>query len=312
VGGNLGTPALDLLDEGEPDFYVLELSSFQLQTTHRLRPAAAVILNVSADHFDRHLDMEEYLTAKRRIYRGDGAMVVNDDDPLVRALAEPERVTLAYTVGAPRRGGYGIVELDGAPWLARGDRPLMAAARLPLAGTHNMANALAALALGEAMGLPVAASVAALQAFRGLAHRMQVVAEADGVQWINDSKATNVGAAAAAVAGLDIPGKVVLIAGGVGKGADFRALRPVVEERVRAAVLLGQDAALIKASIEDLVPVVMVADMAGAVARAGGLARRGDAVLLSPACASLDMFDSYEARGNAFIEAVDREVHDGD
>jgi len=311
VGGNLGTPALDLLGGDEPDFYILELSSFQLQTTHRLRPAAAVILNVSADHFDRHLDMDEYLMAKRRIYRGAGTMVINDDDPLLRGLAEPDRSVLTYTLGEPGAGQYGLIEIDGARWLAKGDQPLMAAAQLPLAGRHNAANALAALALGEAMGLPVATSVTALKAFRGLAHRMQVVADAGGVRWIDDSKATNVGAAAAAVAGLEIPGKVVLIAGGIGKGADFAALRPVIRDRVRAAVLLGRDAPLLRSAVEDLVPVTMAADMSEAVTRAGGLARAGDAVLLSPACASFDMFDNYEARGDAFIRAVAREVRHG-
>lgn len=304
VGGNLGTPALDLLGAREPDFYILELSSFQLQTTHRLRPAAAVILNISADHFDRHLDMDEYLTAKHRIYRGEGVMVVNEDEAPLRALAEAGRPTLRFTLGDPGAGDYGVIDVDGAPWLARGGERLMAAAEMPLKGRHNIANALASLALAEAMGLPMEARLRVLRRFRGLPHRMQPVAEQGGVQWINDSKATNVGAAVAAVAGLDVPGKVVLIAGGIGKGADFSLLRAAVGGKVRGAILLGRDAALIKAAIEDIVPVTLVKDMADAVVRARALARPGDAVLLSPACASLDMFSSYEGRGDAFVRAV--------
>ena len=182
----------------------------------------------------------------------------------------------------------------------------MAAADMPLTGMHNLANALAALAVGEAMGLPLAPRLAVLRRFRGLPHRMQVVAERDGVQWINDSKGTNVGAAAAAVAGLNVPGRVVLIAGGMGKGADFTQLRPALKDKVRAALLLGQDAAQIKQAIGDLVAVTLVADMDEAVARARGLVRPGDAVLLSPACASFDMFKNYEARGDAFADAVRR------
>ncbi len=306
VGGNLGTPALDLLGDGEPEFYVLELSSFQLQTTHSLRPAVAVILNISADHFDRHLDMEEYLAAKRRIYRGSGVMVINDDDPLLRGLIEADRPVLRFTLATPGPGVFGVVTVDGLPWLAKGETPLLAASHMPLKGMHNMANALAALAVGEAMGLPLTQRLAVLRRFRGLPHRMQVVAERDGVQWINDSKGTNVGAASAAVAGLNVPGRVVLIAGGIGKGADFSQLRPALKNKVRAALLMGQDASLIKQAIDDLAPVTLVRDMDEAVARARDLARPGDAVLLSPACASFDMFKNYEARGDAFADAVRR------
>lgn len=306
VGGNLGTPALDLLGDGEPEFYVLELSSFQLQTTHSLRPAVAVILNISADHFDRHLDMEEYLAAKRRIYRGSGVMVINDDDPLLRGLIEADRPVLRFTLATPGPGVFGVVAVDGLPWLAKGETPLLAASHMPLKGMHNMANALAALAVGEAMGLPLTQRLAVLRRFRGLPHRMQVVAERDGVQWINDSKGTNVGAASAAVAGLNVPGRVVLIAGGIGKGADFSQLRPALKDKVRAALLMGQDASLIKQAIDDLAPVTLVRDMDEAVARARDLARPGDAVLLSPACASFDMFKNYEARGDAFADAVRR------
>lgn len=306
VGGNLGTPVLDLLGESEPEFYVLELSSFQLQTTHSLRAAVAAVLNISADHFDRHQDMDEYLAAKRRIYRGGGVMVINDDDPRVRGLAEADRPVLHFTLAAPRPGVYGVARVHGQQWLAKGDTPLLAAADMPLKGMHNIANALAALAVGEAMGLPLERRLAVLRRFSGLPHRMQVVAERDGVQWINDSKGTNVGAASAAVGGLNVAGRVVLIAGGIGKGADFTQLRPVLEGKVRAALLLGQDALQIQQAIGDLVPVTLVGDMDEAVGRARDLARPGDAVLLSPACASFDMFKDYEARGDAFAEAVRR------
>jgi UDP-N-acetylmuramoylalanine--D-glutamate ligase len=306
VGGNLGTPVLELLGESEPEFYVLELSSFQLQTTHSLRPAAAVILNVSADHFDRHQDMEEYLTAKRRIYRGAGVMVINDDDPLLRGLTEPDRPTLRLTLAAPGPGVYGVSDTAGGPWLARGGERLLAVSDMPLTGMHNVANALAALALGEAMGLPMASMQAVLRRFRGLPHRMQVVAEQNGVQWINDSKGTNVGAASAAVSGLNLTGRVLLIAGGIGKGADFTQLRAALKDKVSVVLVMGQDAALIKRAVEDLAPVIKVADMDEAVARAHDLARPGDAVLLSPACASFDMFKNYEDRGDAFAAAVRR------
>lgn len=306
VGGNIGTPALELLNEPVPEFYILELSSFQLQTTHSLRPAAAVILNISADHFDRHGDMEQYLWAKQRIYRGEGVMIMNRDDERLCALIDAERKTLSFGINAPAGDDYGVLYKDGEPWLAKGGEYLIAAREMLLKGMHNIANALAALALGESMGLPMQARLAALRHFKGLPHRMQIVAEQHGVQWINDSKATNVGAASAAIQGLAIAGKVVLIAGGVGKGADFSVLRPVVKDKVRTVILLGEDARLIEEAIGDAAPTIRVGDMHEAVKQARDLAQSGDVILLSPACASFDMYSNYEQRGYDFISSVIR------
>ncbi len=304
AGGNLGPPVLELLDAPVPDLYVLELSSFQLETTHSLRPAAAAVLNVSADHMDRYRDLAEYAETKRRVLRGAGVAVLNADDPATRAMAEPDRPALWFTLGEPGAEAFGIRTHQGRPWLARGEALLAPAGTLRLAGRHNHANALAALALAQALGLERAPAVAALRDFRGLPHRCQWVAERDGIAWIDDSKGTNVGATAAAVAGMD--GPVVLIAGGDGKGAGFTPLRAAVEAKARAVVLIGRDAPRIEAALEGAVPTVYAADMQAAVDRARELARPGDRVLLSPACASFDMFRDYEARGEAFVAAVRR------
>ncbi|MDN3517412.1 UDP-N-acetylmuramoyl-L-alanine--D-glutamate ligase [Aquisalimonas lutea] len=304
VGGNLGTPALDLLGDPEPDLYVLELSSFQLETTYSLRPAAAAVLNVSADHMDRHGDVDTYAAIKARVYDGDGVMIINRDDPRVAAMARRRRAVRPFGLGAPSAGGYGVVHHDGEPWLARDHDPLLPVRRLALQGRHNQLNALAALALAESVGLPSEECIAVLQSFAGLPHRMQWLGDRGGVRWINDSKATNVGAALAAVAGLD--GPLVLIAGGQGKGADFAPLAGALAGKARAVVLLGEDAGQLARALEGCAPVIRARDMDDAVARADGVAEAGDTVLLSPACASFDQFTGYEARGDAFAEAVGR------
>lgn len=306
TGGNLGPPALDLLAGGPaaPDLYVLELSSFQLETTFSLRPAAAVVLNVSADHMDRYRSLAEYAAAKGRIYAGAEAAVVNRDDPGAARLAAPGGPALGFTLGAPAAGDLGVVERDGAAWLAEGARPLIPAAELALAGAHNRANALAALALVRAAGVDPAAAAPALAAFAGLPHRMQHVAEIAGVRFYDDSKATNVGATAAALDGMEVP--VVLIAGGDAKGADFAPLRGPVERRARGVILIGRDAARLEEALAGAAPLERAGDLDAAVARAAARAQPGDAVLLSPACASFDMFDDYRARGAAFAAAVER------
>jgi UDP-N-acetylmuramoylalanine--D-glutamate ligase len=307
VGGNLGTPALELLPAPggpAPELYVLELSSFQLETTASLDAAAATVLNLSPDHMDRYRDVAEYAAVKQRIYRGGGVAVLNADDPLVRAMAPPGRRALRFGLGAPAGEDFGLRECDGALWLARGEECLLPLAELRIPGLHNAANALAALALGTAVGLPMSPMLRALRAFAGLPHRTEWVGERDGVRWYNDSKGTNVGATLAALRGLQ--GRVVLIAGGEGKGADFRPLRAAVAEKARAVVLIGRDAALLAAALGDVAPVVHAADLDEAVARARELARPGDSVLLSPACASFDMFTGYEHRGRVFTEAVQR------
>ena len=304
VGGNLGTPALDLLDDPEPDLYVLELSSFQLETTYSLCPAAAVVLNVSADHMDRHGDVETYAAIKARVYNGDGVMVVNRDDPRVAAMARQGRAVRPFGLAAPPQDGYGILRSGGRDWLARDRDALLPVDSLALQGRHNQLNALAALALAESVGLPSDACLRVLQRFAGLPHRMQWLGDRAGLRWINDSKATNVGAALAAVEGLD--GPLVLIAGGQGKGADFTQLTEPLARKARAVVLVGEDAPVLARALGDRVSQVRARDMDDAVARACELAQVGDTVLLSPACASFDQYAGYEARGRAFADAVGR------
>lgn len=306
VGGNLGTPALDLLSADLPDFYVLELSSFQLETTRSLNAAAAVVLNISPDHMDRYRDVSDYAAAKQRIYRGDGTMLINGDDPLVTAMLEPGRKAVRFGLSVPAQGDFGMRDRNGAACLAKGAEILMAVAELRITGRHNIANALAALALGDAIGVPMASMLVTLRRFAGLPHRTQWVASRDGVSWYNDSKGTNVGATLAALRGM--PGKVVLIAGGLGKGQDFTPLKAAVAVKARAVVLLGQDAPLIERAVADAAPVVRVKDMDEAVEQAAHLAREGDTVLLSPACASFDMFKGYDHRGEVFTAAVRRRL----
>jgi len=303
VGGNIGVPVLDLLRTPEPDVYVLELSSFQLETTTSLNPRAAVVLNITPDHMDRYESFADYAAAKARIFRGDGVMVLNADDPRVLAMAAAGRSSVRFGAQPPASDiDYGLVPHQGEPWLARGARLLMPTANVPLPGRHNLLNVLAAMALAEAMHVPHDAMKRAVARFRGLHHRTELVAERDGVRWIDDSKGTNVGATVAALSGMDAP--VILIAGGDGKGADFHELREPVARRARAVVLIGRDALRIEQALGGVVPVAHAADMPAAVRAAARLAQPGDVVLLSPACASFDMFRNYEHRGQAFAQAV--------
>jgi UDP-N-acetylmuramoylalanine--D-glutamate ligase len=303
VGGNIGVPALSLLGDPEPDVYVLELSSFQLETTSSLNARAATVLNITPDHMDRYRDLDEYANAKARVFNGDGIMVLNADDPIVMGMARPNRQIIHFSLSEPvRASDYGLRERNGTTWLVRGDEDLLPAHAIPLSGKHNFANVLAAFAIVEAAGVARAAAFAAVQAFRGLKHRTQLVLERDGIRWINDSKGTNVGAAVAALNGMTSP--VVLIAGGDGKGADFSDLREACRTRARAVVLIGRDGPLIEQALAGVVPVKYARDMPDAVRAAQTLAKPGDIVLLSPACASFDMFDNYEHRGDAFRAAV--------
>ena len=305
AGGNLGVPALDLLNEPEPDLYLLELSSFQLECTSSLRCDAAAVLNLSADHIDRHGSLENYAAAKARIFDGARIRVVNRDDERVRSMVADDAGVVTFGFGEPDAGHFGLrTNGDGRPWFARGATRLMPVDELRVPGRHNVANALAALALGHAAGWPLAAMLDGLRRYGGLPHRTQRVCERRGVTWINDSKATNVGAAVAAIEGLS--GTLVLIAGGDGKGADFGPLRSALTGRARAAVLLGRDREALATLLEGICPTFLVGDMEEAVTAAAGLARAEDTVLLSPACASLDMFASYAARGEAFTQAVGR------
>lgn len=302
VGGNLGTPALDLLAPDAPRLYVLELSSFQLETTRSLRLVAGAVLNVTADHMDRYADLEAYAAAKARIFRHCGTAVINLDDPVVAALPRPGQAVQGFSLQADRDAAYSLGECNGAAWLMHGTRPLLAVAELRIAGLHNAANALAALALGAAAGLPEAAMLEELRAFPGLPHRSQWVRELRGVRYVDDSKGTNVGATLAAVAGL--PGTLVLVAGGDGKNQDFSPLADALRGRARLAVLIGRDARRLGAALAPACPAHYSATLEDAVVAAAAAARSGDTVLLSPACASLDMFRDYAHRGEAFAAAV--------
>ncbi|MBS1269116.1 MAG: UDP-N-acetylmuramoylalanine--D-glutamate ligase [Gammaproteobacteria bacterium] len=302
AAGNIGTPALDLLAGTEHAFYAVELSSFQLETTYTLRPAAAALLNVSHDHMDRYTTFAEYLEAKQRIHNGARAAVVNRDDPATRPRLPAAKI---YTFGLDRPPGdrdFGILNLGGESWLTCGERRLIDADALQLAGRHNWANVLAALALAKAVGWDVQRCAQAATRFQGLPHRMECVAEINGVWWVNDSKATNVGATVSALSGVATP--VILIAGGDGKGADFTPLQAAVEQHARALVLFGRDATMIDRAVGDAAAKYRVIDLEQGVQRASMLAESGDTVLFSPACASFDMFTDYEQRGAAFRAAV--------
>jgi UDP-N-acetylmuramoylalanine--D-glutamate ligase len=303
IGGNIGTPALDLLDPGTT-LYVLELSSFQLETTSHLDAEAAAVLNLTPDHGDRYRSAEAYVAAKRRILDHAAVAVLNRDDPTTAAMARGGQRVVGFTLAEPGEDEVGLRQHGGRPWLAHGPVSLMPAADVGAPGRHNIANALAALALGTAIGLERAPMLDALRAFRGLPHRCERIASALGVGWINDSKGTNVGATVAALGGFGAETPVVLIAGGDGKGADFAPLRAAVARHARAVVLIGRDGQRIAEAIEGAAPVEFARDLDDAVARARTRARRGDTVLFSPACASFDMFTDYEARGEAFVRAV--------
>lgn len=305
VGGNIGTPALELL-EHKADVYVLELSSFQLETTHELNAEVAAVLNVSDDHMDRYPSKMAYYQAKQRIFRGARHAVVNLDDALSTPMA---RDTLRFTCYGFHRVNpetFSTREDEQGLWITWGLDNLLNTRDLKLVGLHNVSNVMAALAIGQASGWPLDTMARAVCEFRGLPHRCEPVALVRGVEYINDSKGTNVGASVAALGSLS-PGcdRIVLIAGGDGKGADFAPLARPVTDHCRAVVLIGRDAGHIRASLDGDVPVVMAGSMEEAVTSAADLAREGDRVLLSPACASFDMFTGYEDRGERFRQAVE-------
>ncbi|MFZ5560637.1 MAG: UDP-N-acetylmuramoyl-L-alanine--D-glutamate ligase [Pseudomonadota bacterium] len=307
VGGNLGLPVLDMLrEQGEQALYVLELSSFQLETTHSLKAAVAVVLNISEDHMDRYASMQEYHTAKHRIFRNCQRYVVNRDDPLTRPLIAESVPHTSFGLNAPDLNQFGVLIESGGKWLARGREKLLPVSALKIRGDHNVANVLAALALGEAVNLPMNVMLQTLRDFPGLPHRCELVAEQGGVAWYNDSKGTNVGSTLAAINGLGnaIKGKLVLIAGGVGKGQDFSPLSAPLAKYAKALVLIGEDAPKIEAAVAGSVRKVRAPTLREAVEQSRALAGEGDAVLLSPACASFDMFRNYEDRGQQFVAAV--------
>ncbi len=307
VGGNLGEPALDLLaaahrDREAVELYVLELSSFQLEATHSLDLAAAAVLNVSPDHLDRYASVAAYADAKARIFARCDTAVINLDDPLVVAMPRPGQRKLSFSLRATIGADYAVAIRDGSAWLTRRGEALLPVSGMRIRGLHNAANALAALALGEALGLPLPAMLAELEAFTGLSHRTQWVAEVAGVTYIDDSKGTNVGATIAAVAGME--GPLVLIAGGEGKNQDFGPLAAAFRGKVTHTVLIGRDARLVGEALRGVCTTEYCASLEEAVRAAAAAARAGDTVLLSPACASLDMFRDYTHRGAVFTQAV--------
>ena len=302
AGANLGEPALDLLLQDKPDLYVLELSSFQLQRTDTLPAKVAVLLNVSADHLDWHESEKNYRNAKYRIFQNAAAAVISRNDPDIAKHVNKGSRVVSFGLDVPEDGHYGLREEDGGEFLARGEQLLLATSELALVGRHNQLNALAALAAGELMGIELPAMLQVLAEFPGLPHRMQLVASKKGVDFINDSKATNVGATVASVESID--GFIVLIAGGESKGGEFDKLSNALSDRFRAAVLIGSDADQIADALADKAPVVIATDINDAVEQAAGYAEPGDTVLLAPGCASFDQFPNYMARGDAFAAAV--------
>jgi len=300
AGGNLGEPALDLLERPVPQLYALELSSFQLETTHTLATATATVLNVTPDHLDRYDSIEDYAATKARIFDGCETAVVNADDARVRSMPRDGQRVITFSL-LDAAADYFLARTPEPTLTCRGEA-LLPVAAMRLQGEHNAANALAVLAMADALELPRAPVLAALAEFGGLPHRAQWVAELGGVRFVNDSKGTNVGATIAAVAGL--PGPLVLIAGGDGKNQDFGDLREAFAGKVRHAVLIGRDAPRLAEALAGVCTVEFAADMRAAVAAARDAARPGDTVLLSPACASLDMFRDYTHRGDEFATAV--------
>ncbi|MBF7690019.1 UDP-N-acetylmuramoyl-L-alanine--D-glutamate ligase [Acinetobacter pollinis] len=311
VGGNLGRPALDLLKD-KPELIILELSSFQLETTSNLNAEVAVVLNMSEDHLDRHGNMLNYHQAKHRIFQQVKKVVYNRDDALTRPLIPDSTPIQSFGLNAPDMNEYGILrDTDGTMWLARGRERLLRTDLMYIQGMHNMANALACLALGEAIGLPQDRMLDTLKTFKGLEHRCEYVTTKQEVRYYNDSKGTNVGATVAAVEGLgqalasNTAGKVALILGGVGKGQDFTVLRTALERFVKVVVLIGEDASQISQAIDGATEVVFAKTLQEAVDICQEMTVPNDVVLLSPACASFDMFKNYGDRGHQFVKYVE-------
>jgi UDP-N-acetylmuramoylalanine--D-glutamate ligase len=303
VGGNLGRPALDLLAD-EPELYVLELSSFQLERSETLGLALATVLNISADHLDRYASLTDYHRAKHAIYKQVGHVVANRDDPLTIPLVPEETPVTWWRSGEPDLNEFGLVERDGATWLCRGPEGLVCSEELQLAGRHNHLNVLAALALGSALKMPLEGLIEGAKHYRGLPHRCQLISQVNGVRFIDDSKGTNIGATAAALEGLAGAGQIWLIIGGQGKGQDFSLLKPVLARINVRLLVLGEATEQIRADLGRDTPIDVMSSLEDAVNLSAASAQPGDIVLLSPACASFDMFASYVERGERFQAAV--------
>jgi UDP-N-acetylmuramoylalanine--D-glutamate ligase len=304
VGGNLGTAALDLLERTQPDLFVLELSSFQLETTYSLNAQVASVLNLSPDHMDRYASYDDYCAAKYRIYENCKIAVCNRDDALTEAHFASRK--FYFTLNQAKENEFGILVKHNQRYLTYENEILISTEELPVIGKHYQANALAALAMGHGFGLPFDAMLAVLREFKGLSHRCQFVREYNYVRWYDDSKGTNVGATNAAIEGLgsQITGQLVLIAGGVGKNADFGTLLANVKKYVRHVVLIGVAAKQLEHLFHNHVSTSYAQSMEEAVSQAASFAKPHDSVLLSPACASFDMFQNYEHRGRVFSECV--------
>ena len=305
----MGRPALDLTHD-DPDVYILELSSFQLEATSSLNAEVAVVLNMSEDHLDRHGDMAGYHAAKHRIFQGVKKVVYNRDDSLTRPLVPDVTPMQSFGLNAPDLKQYGILREDnGTIWLARGRERLLKSSEMYIQGTHNVANALACLALGEAIGLPMDKMLETLKTFKGLEHRCEFVKEVNGVRYYNDSKGTNIGATLAALDGLGAAieaqgGQVAIILGGQGKGQDFTALRESLQKYAKVTVLMGEDRSIIENAIAETTTLLHAASLQQAVELCQQHTHAQDVVLLSPACASFDMFTGYPERGHRFVEYV--------
>lgn len=311
VGGNLdgraSMPALDLLSCGPRELYVLELSSFQLETTDSLNADVAVILNISEDHLDRYATMRDYQAAKQRIFNGARQILVNRDDPASEPWNAGEQQRWSYGLSEPDERSYGLTTVQGEQWLARGGQHLLPLSAIRLVGRHNVGNAMAALALGHAVGIPESAMITTLREFAGLPHRCQPLRNLRDVVYYNDSKGTNVGATLVAIESVAerTRGEIVLIAGGIGKDADFSPLLPALERYVKRVILIGRDADKLARLIGNRADIMRASSMEEAVSEAAESAVAGDAVLLSPACASFDMFKDFAHRGRVFAAAVE-------
>lgn len=307
IGGNLGTPMLDLLND-QHQLYVLELSSFQLELLNDARGAITTLLNISPDHMDRYAGLQQYHAAKHRIFRGAGKVVINREDPLTRPLLPSKTAMVSFGLNQPDLGDFGLLQGPVNGYLAMGAQRLMAIADVALKGTHNLANALAALALGHSAELPMQVMLDTLKTYKGLPHRCENIAEINGALYIDDSKGTNVGATLAAIRGFGEAGRrnLILIAGGQSKGQDFSGLQAAASDFVKHSILFGQDAAQIAETLNTVVDTRTVESLDAAVEQAHQLAAAGDIVLLSPACASFDMFTGFEERGRYFQKAVHR------
>jgi len=307
VGGNLGQPALTLLDQ-DADLAILELSSFQLELLPAMNADVATVLNVSEDHLDRYPSFEAYQQAKQRVYNGCRHAVFNREDALTTPRLPDEVPTTSFGLDAPAADQFGLIEKDGTEWLARGNDAWLPVSEVALPGRHNLANALACLALGDAIGLPRVAMLESVRGFKGLPHRCELVATVDGVRYVNDSKGTNVGAALAAVEGLgrEAQGRLILLVGGQGKDADFTALADPVRTFCKAVFAFGEDQAVLANALGETTHTV--ATMEDALLQASDLAEAGDTILLSPACASFDQFRNFEHRGDAFRSWVEGRV----